>query len=235
MKKFFIKKEYVPNNKLETIDNISKQKYWNTKKITYSKSYQYYVYKYALNIIIKKKLKSLIDVGCGVGTKLEFIHKKIPTLLITGIDQESAINYCKKKYPFGKWIVDNFENPNNKIKADLIICSDVIEHLLNPNNLLNYLKKSIKNEGYIIISTPERDKLRGKKCNISPNKYHIREWNYREIENYLKNSGFEIIEHKIQLPIKFNFNKLFFKQLKYSLINFLPLFNNQVLLLKKKN
>ena len=68
--------------------------------------------------------------GCGLGLKLEkFI---LPTgVSITGVDGRDAIEFCPKQHEFGRWFVDDIENPYADLGApfDFIISADVIEHL----------------------------------------------------------------------------------------------------------
>ena len=153
-----------------------------------SKSYQVAVYKFARKLIKEKKLKNILDIGCGYGLKLKkFI---LPVCQdIVGIDQQHAISFCKENYKFGMWCVDNIENPKLKLKRkfDLIISSDVIEHLVDPDKLLEYIKRFCYKNTIIILSSPERDIVRGKYSFGPPeNKAHVREWNKREFYNYIK-------------------------------------------------
>ena len=108
-------------------------------------------------------------------------------------------------------MVDDFESPglSKEIKSELVVCCDVIEHLVNPDLLLTYIKDRMDVNGIAVISTPERDRLRGKGSNSSPNKYHIREWNFKEFAQYLENRDFEIINHFVQFPLKFGLNQFF--------------------------
>ena len=70
------------------------------------------------------------------------------------------------------------------------MCINVIEHLLNPDSLMNYLKK-YTNE-YIIVSTPER---KPESKGPPPNIHHIREWERHEFEEYIS-KFFEIVERE---------------------------------------
>jgi SAM-dependent methyltransferase len=234
---YFIKAGYTPNDKAETLDKVSGEQYWNKSSIYSSYYYQFPVYRYSEKLIREKNIQRVIDVGCGTGTKLAFIHKDLPEVNITGIDQKAAIEYCKNHYSFGNWYVDDIESPDESlgdIKAELVICSDVIEHLLNPDVLLVYLKKKVSRDGYIILSTPERDIFRGENCMSSPNKFHVREWNFEEFENYLLFSDFRIIEHFLQYPIRFGVNRIFLNTILKRLITGRGLKYNQVCLLQVK-
>jgi SAM-dependent methyltransferase len=211
-KDYFIKSGYVPNKYLQTMDEVSQSVYWDEKKIHSAHFHQFYVYVYLVSLVRKYDLSSLIDVGCGVATKLQYVHSMLPQLSITGIDQRSPIKFCKKRYRFGTWLVDDFEHPRadlQELTADLVVCSDVIEHVLDPDKLLHYLKGKMKKDGFLLISTPERDLLRGKDCDYSPNRNHIREWNSQELTSYLESHGFSIIAHRLEYPVKIGANRVF--------------------------
>ncbi len=218
-------------------DIVSNNTFWNKIRIKNSSIYQFPVYQYAKRFIQKHKIQTVIDVGCGVATKIKMIQKDCPGVEFVGIDQESAINYCKSHYDFGSWYIDNFEKPDENlsdIKGELIICSDIIEHVINPDILLNYLKCRVKKNGFVILSTPERDALRGQACTNCPNMQHIREWNYIELEKYLESQGFKIIEHFNQYPIRFVLSWKYFIKFANRFIRGYALKYNQVCLMRVK-
>lgn len=236
MDTYYIKKGYKINEINITNDKVSDTNYWNKQRNLAAEVYQFPVYKFLSNYIKKNEIIKVIDIGCGVGRKLTYVHKENPTVSIIGIDQEDPINYCKNTYNFGEWYSDDFENSQlaDDIKSKLIISSDVIEHIVNPNLLLDYIKTKLASDGVVILSTPERDSFRGTDCNYSPNKHHIREWNYEEFEKYLESNGFEIIEHLRQYPIKMKFNMIFFNEIIKRLLKFKPLKYNQVIVARLK-
>lgn len=164
-----------------------------------SKLYQVAVYDFARDLLKDGNLKSVLDLGCGHGQKLKTAI--LPVCKdITGVDWEHSIDYCKKTYDFGNWIIDNIEEPTNAInrKFDLIICSDVIEHLFDPDKLFSYLRKIAHSKTLIVLSTPERDLRRGKETMGPPgNGTHIREWNKDELGNYISSMNLNMISHEI--------------------------------------
>ena len=236
MDNYFIKKDYKINETNITNDKVSDTKYWNKQRNQAAEMYQFPVYEFLSNYIKEHKINRVMDIGCGVGRKLVHVNKENPTIEIIGIDQEDPIEYCKSTYNFGKWYADDFENSHlsQDLKSKLIISSDVIEHLIDPNLLLNYIKSKLDTGGIVILSTPERDSLRGIDCNYSPNKHHIREWNYDEFEKYLESQGFEIVEHFLQYPIKMKWSRIFFNEIIRRAIKLKPLKYNQVVVAKVK-
>jgi len=164
-----------------------------------SLTYQLDVYRYAAEYLTKGDSQSVLDIGCGYGLKLkEFI---LPlTDNISGIDENHAISFCKKEYEFGTWMTMNIEDsePADIGKFDLIISADVVEHLVDPDFLLDLIRNASTSKTHIVISTPERDLRRGKDTMGPPeNSAHIREWNKEEFAQYITDRGFEILDHAI--------------------------------------
>jgi len=191
MDNYFIKKGY----KCNLVSQGHATPYMDDK---YNAStFQINVYRFASKVILWHKLKTVLDIGCGFGIKLQQFIKPVCKEIV-GIDTKHAIDFCRKEYRFGEWFVDDIENPGLKMnrKFDLIISSDVIEHLVDPDHLLRYIKNCCHEKTEVIISTPERDLTRGKKSLGPPaNQAHIREWNSSEFRKYISNRGFKILKH----------------------------------------
>lgn len=156
--------------------------------------WQLEVYLHALGLMKKHQLQSVVDLGCGSGYKLVTYLGEYETL---GLELPENVELLRKKYPDRNWDLSDFSvDPN--IKSDLVICSDVIEHIVDPDDLLEYIKRM--SFQYLVLSTPERGLLyrpwsRG---NLGPpsNKAHIREWDFKELAEYIA-QHFEIIDHRV--------------------------------------
>lgn len=162
--------------------------------------FQVPVYQFAQKFIKDHLITSVLDIGCGWGVKLdEFIRPECKE--VVGIDAVlEKIEYCKEKYSFGKWICQDLETSSLELnsKYDFIICADVIEHIFSPDRILSFIMNHLSSEGLVLFSTPERDLHRGSKHRgPPPNPSHIREWNKKELFNYITSRGFEIIAHEI--------------------------------------
>lgn len=236
MANYCIKEGYQINETNITNDRVSKTDYWSDSRKPSADVYQFPVYKFVSEYIKERKITRLIDIGCGVANKLAYVNSQNPGLEIVGIDQDGPIDFCKKNYDFGRWFADDFENSslNEDIKSELILSSDVIEHLVDPDLLLKYIKQRLAKGGVVILSTPDRDSARGLSCNHSPNEHHIREWNFTEFSEYLDRSGFEVIDHFLQYPIRFKLGKIFYDEIIKRILTLKPLKYNQLIVAKLK-
>jgi len=140
-------------------------------------------YRYAKKIAENKGYKKIADVGCGSGYLLLKYFREYDTV---GYDLPGNISWLKEKYPDRKWVLSDLSVKPEET-PDLVICADVIEHVLEPNIFVNWIKNLGAKD--FIFSTPQRDLLNPVKhpTNGPPaNKYHIREWNFWEFNAYLR-------------------------------------------------
>jgi len=164
-----------------------------------SATYQVDVYRYAADVAAARHARNLIDVGCGYGLKLARFLAPLGVDIV-GIDSAHAIEFCRREHRFGSWYVDDLEAPKLRLERrfDLVISSDVIEHLIDPDNLLRYIRGVSHASTVIVLSTPERDLRRGSESMGPPqNPAHVREWNQAELAGYLGDRGFRVLEHRI--------------------------------------
>lgn len=180
MKKYFIKDEYISRLEPTEFDDTGLTDEWQKE-----------VYQFAEDIFKKNNFNSVLDIGTGSGYKLIKHFDQYNTL---GIDIPKTVEFLKKTYPTKNWS-DKFSPIQG---YDLIISSDVIEHIPDPDTLLDLIS-SCKPK-LIILSTPDRDSMDSDRIiskNGPPkNPSHVREWNFQEFYNYIS-SRFEVIEHFI--------------------------------------
>ncbi|MBK5208342.1 MAG: methyltransferase domain-containing protein [Flavobacteriaceae bacterium] len=175
-----IKRGYIHKSKYHYFDDTANTDSWQLEVYTKAKDYAE-----------KENLHSIIDFGCGSAYKLIKYFNNYET---TGIDLSPTYEFLKEKYPDGHWLkFGDFDMES--LSADIVICSDVIEHVLDPDDLLNNIKK-IKDVKYIFISTPDRNLNPSKKFGPPFNPSHIREWTFEELNEYVS-AHFDIIEHLI--------------------------------------
>lgn len=175
-KNYFIKEGYVHRLDNRYFDDTSNTDGWQKE-----------VYTFAKDIAVKNNFKRIIDIGTGSAYKLLLNFPEHDTL---GIDVPNTVQWLRKTYPEKNWS-DSFEPVEG---YDMIIASDVIEHIPDPDTLLDLIENS--KPKLIVLSTPDRDLL-GRTPNGPPkNRAHVREWTTPEFYVYI-NSRFEVLEHFI--------------------------------------
>lgn len=181
MKQFNIKHEYKHRKEYHHFDDT-----------LYEDEHQKEVYELALKIMLDNNYKNIVDYGCGSAYKLVNMFNKYNSI---GYEIEPTLSWLKDKYKNKIW-AESILNDNIKVyDCDLLVCSDVIEHVLNPDDLINTLLK-FKAKKYI-ISTPDRTIMYYGEHDGPPNNLaHIREWTFVEFEKYIS-KYFNIIEHNI--------------------------------------
>lgn len=235
MKTYHIKSGYQPRTGGHS--STVHEGYWTPSRIYASGFHQYQVYRFAMDYIRSHGVRSVLDLGCGPGTKLALIHEKFPDLKYLGIDLPEGVAYCRKTYDFGEWLSVDF-NVTTQVdlnsKVDLVICSDVIEHVEDPDRLLEFVRGRLSPAGRVILSTPDRDRLNGRANNTPLNAHHVREWNRSELAAYLQSAGFEIEWQGLQFPVRFWPNGIFWREIVKRMLTGKSARYNQVVLLSAK-
>ncbi len=162
------------------VNYYTRKKYLHFDATKAKEEFQDKVYKGLQKFFNEKKLSSVLDVGCGSGYKLMKYFGDYET---TGLEVPPALDELKVNYPDRIWEHSDFNNPTKKY-FDLVMSIDVIEHLMNPEVLMEFISKL--NCRYIALSTPDRSRLSiFSKFGPPWNKHHIREWSRQEFVNYV--------------------------------------------------
>lgn len=134
------------------------------------------------------KDKNVLDLGCNIGYGSNVLIKN--SKHVVGVDvSEKAIQSAKKHYghlgiKFQK--IDGKTLPFESDSFDIVVSFQVIEHIVDCSKFINEIKRITKPNGVVIFTTP--NSLLRLDPGMKPwNKFHVREYNNKELESLLKN------------------------------------------------
>ncbi len=182
--------------------------YWTHDRLALATRYQWGAYKVA------RKLANggvVVDLGCGPALKLNTLFGE--SFELYGVDQPSAAAYCQAHHRRGTYLAEDFDAPRFVLKGvapaiDVLIASDVIEHLAVPDRLLAYIFEVATPATQIVLSTPDRAALLGAAARRPENPAHVREWTRAEFGAYLTSRGLRVVSHQNLLPFRLGTDRL---------------------------
>lgn len=143
----------------------------------------------------------LLDVACGTGFITAELAKAFPQTRVLAFDYSvRAIDTAHSRYSNIEFAVaDVYEPPYAESQFDLIVLNNIWEHVPDPLRLLSIVKKLLKRDGSIVISTPSRYHyrnliriLRGQRVHFMSN-LHVTEYTVGQVKEQLAYSGFAVV------------------------------------------
>ncbi|MFI6062157.1 methyltransferase domain-containing protein [Streptomyces sp. NPDC051286] len=158
------------------------------------------VYPYAAARALELGRDVVIDIGCGRAGKLASLAYEYPAWSYIGVDFGDNLVWCRDNHPFGEWIEVDLESTERLpiapalVRRSIVVCSDVIEHLVNPSPALSLIRSLLlEGSAAAVLSTPARECRSGYDTPGPPrNPSHVREWASDEFQALMKASGFKI-------------------------------------------
>lgn len=170
--------------------------------------FQWYWHKYKFKNVFQMicfSPKNILDVGCHSGWFLNEVSQCFSNAKCSGIDIYSeAINYGKKIYPHINFkISDAHRIPFSSKRFDLLLCTEVLEHVNSPREVLKEIRRVVKDDGKVIIEIDSGsllfdlvwffwEKMKGKVWRNA----HLHKLRAKDVENLLLQSNFKIERKK---------------------------------------
>ena len=129
----------------------------------------------------------VLDIGCGTGYGAADLSRSATS--VVGLDcSEEAIRYARAHYPVANLSFvpgSGSELPFASESFDLVTTFEVIEHLVNWRDLLSEVRRVIRPNGLVIISTPNREYYAESRRLEGPNPFHHHEFEADEFVSEL--------------------------------------------------
>ena len=164
---------------------------------------------YSSLISLAKSLhpKTILDAGCGEGFTLDRLNKNRIGKKIEGVEySKDAISLGKKLFPNLTFKEGSaYKLPYKDNSFDLVVCTEVLEHLDAPSKILKeilrvskkYLLISVPNEPFFMLS----NFLRGKNLSrLGNDPGHINHWNILSLRRFLLKENVAVIKTRLPFP-----------------------------------
>lgn len=110
-----------------------------------------------LNLVGQSRAESLIDLGCGNGQLLDEIGKRFPRVMLAGVDlSQNQVNENRLHNPDVEWLAADLQIPVEPLvhgRFDVVVASEIIEHLDDPEALLCNAALMSRTGGTLILTT----------------------------------------------------------------------------------
>jgi 2-polyprenyl-3-methyl-5-hydroxy-6-metoxy-1,4-benzoquinol methylase len=133
-------------------------------------------------ITAMKQPRSVIDVGCGAGDLLRAVVEAAAPERVVGIDHAAAgIRRARRLVPAGEFHTRSLYDLDLAEQFDLVLCTEVLEHLAKPHAAMAVLVRLCGASGEIVITVPDgaHDAWEG----------HRNFWTISELEEFLGGFG----------------------------------------------
>ncbi len=108
--------------------------------------------------LLNRPVGSVLEVGCGSGDRLALLQKKGWTVLGQDIDPKAA-QYAASKHQLKIFSMPVDELPIEPKSMDAIVLSHVIEHVHEPQLMIQQILKYLKPNGVIVLITPNSNSI----------------------------------------------------------------------------
>lgn len=178
-----------------------------------------------INDNIELSGKTILEIGCGQGDFINLISKDTDCSYI-GFDPslKELINLEKMKL-YNKFFDEKYAGILEQ-KIDLVILRHIMEHIIEPNDIIKNVYKVLKNDGKVYIEVPSCEYILKNYSLFDILYEHCNYFNIESLKYIMYNYGMEVVDYFYGFDNQYlgilavknnNYNKLELEQEKYKI------------------
>lgn len=146
---------------------------------------------------------ALLDIGCGEGHLTHHIKTRFSNLqTVYALDMSyTACVRGKQLYPEIEFVVGNAYHPPFQDRCfDVVLMNNIWEHVPDPLRMLEAAARTLKDGGFVVISTPNRFRLgnilqlaKTGKCRLVST-HHVTEYSQGQVVEQLEFMNFSVVD-----------------------------------------
>src|SRR5690606_25721837 len=111
--------------------------------------------RHVFELLAKCRFQSVLDVGCGNAELLRLVDARWPGRQLSGADLSPAVVEANQRaLPTMRFFAANIESDALPTGFDMVVCSEVIEHLDDPAAAIKRLAAAVAPGGHLVITCP---------------------------------------------------------------------------------
>jgi 2-polyprenyl-3-methyl-5-hydroxy-6-metoxy-1,4-benzoquinol methylase len=161
-----------------------------------------------IRLIQRLKANRILDVGSGNGALCALMHSAKLEVVGTEYDKD-GVEIARSSYPAIHFYNYGIQDSPSELLSmeslfDAVVSTEVVEHLFSPHLLPIYARSVLKEDGYLILSTPYHGYLKNLVLSVfdkwdvhhTPLWHggHIKFWSRATLTRLLADNGFTVTE-----------------------------------------
>lgn len=169
----------------------------------------HYIVSPILRILARLRPVRVLDIGCGNGALCSEIARA--GYSVSGIENDrTGVELARASFPHLRFYHFGVQDDPDQLLAaegepfDVVVSTEVIEHLYAPHELTWYASHVLRANGYLVITTPYHGYVKNLALSLL-NKWdahhgplwhggHIKFWSRKTLTCLLHDAGFDVIE-----------------------------------------
>ena len=146
--------------------------------------------RHVFQLLERCRFASLLDVGCGNGELLRLVDERWPGRRLAGADLSSnVVEQNQRALPRMSFVVANVEKDPLPPGFDVVVATEVIEHLDDPAGAIARLAGAVAPGGHLLVTCPT-----GKVWPTEKHFGHVRHPKPSDLADWGRSAGLDVVE-----------------------------------------